>query len=40
MANRSSHEERRQGWDDMKKPEGSFGGILSNLMGAKPVEKK
>ncbi|EXJ62234.1 hypothetical protein A1O7_02667 [Cladophialophora yegresii CBS 114405] len=40
MANRSSHEERRQSWDDMKQPGGSFGGFLSNLVSSKPAEKK
>lgn len=40
LANRSSdtHAERRQGWDEMKKPEG-LGGFLSNLVN-KPAEKK
>jgi len=40
MANRSSHEERRQGWQDQKNPAGSFGGLLSSFVGGKPAEKK
>ncbi|KIW70569.1 hypothetical protein PV04_02827 [Phialophora macrospora] len=40
MANRSSHEDRRQSWDDMKQSAGSFGGLISNLVSGKPAEKK
>lgn len=40
MANRISHEERRQNWADMKGPEGGLGGFLSGLVGGKQGEKK
>ncbi|OQU98750.1 hypothetical protein CLAIMM_04485 [Cladophialophora immunda] len=39
MANRGVHSERRQSWEDMKKPEG-FGGFLSGLVNTKPAEEK
>jgi len=40
MANRTSHEEKRQGYEDMKGASGSFGGFMSNLVASKPAEKK
>ncbi|KIW90052.1 uncharacterized protein Z519_09483 [Cladophialophora bantiana CBS 173.52] len=39
MANRVVHSERRQSWEDMKKPE-AFGGFLSGLVNTKPAEEK
>ncbi|KIY02096.1 uncharacterized protein Z520_02234 [Fonsecaea multimorphosa CBS 102226] len=39
MANRDAHSERRQGWEDMKKPEG-FSAFMSGLVNTKPAEEK
>ncbi|OAP65182.1 hypothetical protein AYL99_01154 [Fonsecaea erecta] len=39
MANRTAHSERRQSWEDMKKPEG-FSGFLSGLVNTKPADEK
>ncbi|OAL39964.1 hypothetical protein AYO20_00877 [Fonsecaea nubica] len=39
MANRDVHADRRQSWEDMKKPEG-FSGFLSGLVNTKPADKK
>lgn len=38
MANRDTQAEKRQSWEDIKKPDG-FGGFFSGLLN-KPAEKK
>ncbi|KAJ9616846.1 hypothetical protein H2200_000566 [Cladophialophora chaetospira] len=40
MASKSGHDEKRQGYQDIKGDTGSFGGFLSNIVGSKPAEKK